>query len=121
MNSTELVDRYCQAWSEPDAARRSGLLRSVWGAGATYTDPLVHAEGAEELLAHIAKVQLSRPGARVVRTTVVDSHHGHARFGFHVVMPHGAIIREGIDIALISPDGKRIERIVGFFGPLEAD
>lgn len=119
MTVTELVDRYCQVWNEADPAVRGHLLASVWGAGATYTDPSVHAEGAKELLAHIATVRARRPGASVLRTSAVDFHHGVARFAWHVRLPDGTALPEGLDIAFLSADGLRIERIVGFFGPLD--
>ena len=66
MDITELIDRYCQVWTESDADRRAELLASVWGATATYTDPSVHAATAEDLLAHIATVQARRRGSKVL-------------------------------------------------------
>jgi hypothetical protein len=48
----------------------------------------------------------------------VDVHHGIARFAWHVVQADGTCLPEGLDIAELSPDGTRIRRIVGFFGPL---
>ena len=119
MATTELIDTYCQAWSDPEANRRAELLRSVWSPDATYTDPTVHARGAEELLAHIARVRERRPGSRVVRTSRVDEHHGIARFAWHAIEADGNALPEGIDLAFLSPDGSRIDRIVGFFGPLK--
>ena len=116
MDTTALIDRYCLAWTEPDAGRRAELLASVWAPTATYTDPSVHATNAVELLAHIAKVQARRPGAKVVRTSAVDFHHDMARFAWHVALPGGSIPLEGIDIAFLTVDGARIERIIGFFG-----
>ena len=118
MDASSLIDRYCAVWSDPSESRRAELLASVWGSDATYTDPSVHAATAEELLAHIAKVQARRPGTTVVRTSRVDVHHGVARFAWHVVQADGTALPEGLDIAFISPDGTRIERIIGFFGPL---
>ncbi len=118
MDVTALIDRYCDVWSEPHAGTRAELLASVWAAHATYTDPSVHAADAEELLAHIATVQARRPGSRVVRTSVVDVHHNVARFAWHVVLADGAAMPDGLDIAFIEPQGTRIERILGFFGPL---
>ena len=116
VNLPEVIDRYCMAWSDPDPNRRVELLSAVWSPGATYTDPTVHAAGAEALLAHIERMQITRPGAHVLRSTQIDEHHGIARFGFQVIGTDGTILREGTDIAFISPDRKRIERIVGFFG-----
>ncbi len=118
MDASYLIDRYCEVWSELDESRRAELLASVWDSHATYTDPSVHAANAEELLSHIAKVQAPRPGSRVVRTSKVEIHHGIARFAWHVVQADGAALPEGLDIAFVSSEGTRIERIIGFFGPL---
>ena len=118
MDASELIDRYCQVWSEPNAANREEMLASVWAANATYTDPSVHAESGAALLSHIAKIQARRPGAKVLRTSRVDVHHGIARFAWHVVQADGTALPEGLDLAFLTPDGTRIERIIGFFGPL---
>jgi hypothetical protein len=118
MDVTALIDRYCRVWNEADASVRADLLASLWASHATYTDPSVHAANAQELLAHIAAVRARRPGASVVRTSAVDTHHAVARFAWHVVQADGTALPEGIDIAFISTDGSRIERIIGFFGPL---
>lgn len=80
MDASALIDAYCAVWAEPDPIRRAALLHSVWARGATYTDPTVDVAGADELLAHIAKVQKKRPGAKVVRTSAVSQHHHIARF-----------------------------------------
>ena len=119
MNAEDLVDIYCSVWSEADPQRRRLLLRQVWADGATYTDPTVHARGEDELLSHIAGVLEKRPGSRVVRASQMDVHHGLARFAWRAIGADGAELREGIDIAFISADGAKIERIIGFFGPLE--
>jgi hypothetical protein len=118
VEASDLIDRYCQVWTEPDADQRKKLLVSVWADDATYIDPSVHAANAVELLAHIAKVQERRPGAKVLRTSAVDVHHGVARFAWHVVEASGNRLPEGLDIAFFTPDGARIQRIIGFFGPL---
>lgn len=119
MDATEVIDRYCAVWSEVDEARRRTLLDALWVEGATYTDPSVHAAGADELLAHIVGVRVRRPGSKVVRTSAVDLHHGIARFAWRAVEADGNALPEGLDIAFLKPDG-RIERIIGFFGPITA-
>lgn len=121
MDLSSLIDRYCQVWSEPNPRIRAELLASVWAANATYTDPSVHAENAEVLLSHIAKVQARRPGAKVLRTSRVDVHHGVARFAWHVVQADGIALPEGFDLAFVTPEGTKLERIIGFFGPLLRD
>ncbi|MDH4987680.1 hypothetical protein QEZ47_19580 [Aminobacter anthyllidis] len=119
MSLTLLLDTYCAAWSTENSEQRRELLLSVWAEGATYTDPSVHAEGADELLAHIAGIQASHPGARILRTSDVDVHHGVARFAWKFVMPDGSSPPEGLDIAFVDADQKRITRIIGFFGSLK--
>jgi len=118
MSLTLLVDTYCAAWSSESAEQRRALLLPLWGEGATYTDPTVHAVGAEQLLAHIAGIQARHPGARILRTSDVDIHHGVARFTWKFVMPDGTLPPEGLDIAFVDADHKRISRIIGFFGSL---
>jgi hypothetical protein len=117
MTLDELIDTYCAAWSDPDPARRREILGGVWADDATYTDPTVHATGLDELLAHIDTVLEQRPGARVVRTSRIDTHHDLARFAWHVVQADGTVLPEGLDLAELSADG-RIRRIIGFFGSL---
>lgn len=114
----QLIDAYCAAWSEYNPARREELLREVWDEQATYTDPRADVQGIAELSALIGKVLAGRPGAKVVRTSVVDEHHGLARFAWRVVQADGTLLPEGIDFAEITSDGK-LRRIVGFFGPLQ--
>ena len=117
MSIETVIDRYCQAWSDPDPEQRRALLNDVWAYGATYTDPTVHAVGAAALLDHIANVQERRPGGRVMRTSAVECHHDVARFEWHAVLPDSTVIREGIDIAILNAAGK-ITRMIGFFCPL---
>jgi hypothetical protein len=112
-----LIDAYCAAWSEFDAGRREQILRDIWADGATFTDPGDHAAGLVELVALIGRALSGRPGAKVVRTSAVDSHRGLARFAWRMVQADGTMLPEGLDFAEISANGKLL-RIVGFFGPL---
>ncbi len=113
-----LVGDYCAAWSEPDPARRREILSRAWADDGAYTDPTVHAAGREELVAHIGRALAQYPpGARVERTSSVDAHHGVLRFAWHMVLPDGTALPEGIDFGELAPDG-RLSRIVGFFGAL---
>ena len=120
MTVEQLIDRYCEAWSLPDAGARAAALTEVWAEGARYTDPGANVTGATALLAHIDTVLASYPGARVERTSRVDWHHGVARFAWQMVLADGRRLPEGLDIAHLSTDGTRIASIVGFFGALKA-
>jgi hypothetical protein len=112
-----IIDRYCAAWCEPDAAKRDAILAPVWGEGATYTDPTVHVVGRAALVAHIDAVFKVYPGATIVRVSSVDVHHAVARFAWKMVLADGTSLPEGIDLAEVAGYGK-LARIVGFFGPL---
>jgi hypothetical protein len=118
MDVTELIDRYCAVWSDADTSRRAALLAQVWAEGAAYTDPTVHAAGGAELLAHIERVLAKRPGSKVVRTSALDAHHDVVRFSWKAMDAAGNTLRDGIDLVVLSSDGAKIERIVGFFGEL---
>jgi hypothetical protein len=54
----------------------------------------------------------------VERTTDVDHHHGLARFGWHIVEADGTTLPDGLDVVALTPDGTKLARVVGFFGPL---
>ncbi len=115
-----LIDAYCAVWNEPDPVRRQRTLDEIWAENATYTDPRAHLTGSTALVEHIGKILAGRPGARIIRTTVVDFHHGLVRFGWRVVQADGTLLPEGIDIAEVT-DGPKLLRIIGFFGPLAAN
>lgn len=79
---------------------------------------MVHAEGAEALLKHIAGVHQQMPGGRIVRTSEVQVHHDAARFAWQFTLPDGNSLPEGSILAIFDSNGK-IARIIGFFGPLQ--
>jgi hypothetical protein len=116
-STEELIDAYCAAWDEPDASRRDAILRPIWADGATYTDPTVHLVGRQQLVDHIGKVLERYPNSRIVRTSVVDAHHGLARFARKKVLANGRSLPEGIDVAEIGND-RKLRRVIGFFGSL---
>ena len=117
-NVEKLVDRYCEGWSASTPTERERILRSVLHGDARYCDPRCEPLPLEALLRHIDKVHATRPGARVLRTSAVDMHHGHARFQWHVRLPDGRSLPESLDIVELTDDHNHILRITGFFGPL---
>lgn len=112
-----LITTYCAAWSEPDPGRRAQLLEEAWAEDGIYTDPTAHMTGRKELVEHIGKVLARYPGGRVVRTSVLDTHHDMVRFTWKMVLADGNSLPEGIDFGKLSGEGK-LRRIIGFFGPL---
>ncbi len=47
-----------------------------------------------------------------MRTSAVDVHHGIARFAWRLTLPDGSSLPEGLDIAFLDPDQRRISRII---------
>ena len=112
---TQLVDDYCSGWNEADPTKRRELMLRLWAPEPTYIDPTVHLTGVQSLVDHIEQVRARRPGAVWHRTGSVDTHHGFARFAFSVMGPDEELLLSGLDIVDLSPDGDRLQRIVGFF------
>ena len=117
MATKETIQAYMTAWNETDEGKRRELLATAWADGATYTDPMAHAAGIDEVIALVSQFQSQMPGATIVQTSGVDEHHGRLRFGWAMKGPDGGTRMEGIDIGELAEDG-RIRSITGFFGPL---
>jgi hypothetical protein len=114
-----VVTQYMAAWNEHDSAARETLLQRCWADGGVYLDPTVELSGADALSRHIAKVQASRPGARLERMSGIDIHHNVLRFLWRLVRGNGTFGEVSIDFGEIGPDGRLI-KIIGFFGPAPA-
>ena len=114
----ETVRVYCAAWSEPNAEHRRELLEKVWASEGTYTDPLSHVEGREALVELIGSFLQKFPGAQIIPSSHADFHHGIFRFAWKFVGGDGKTVNEGVDFGALGTDG-RLQRIVGFFGPIK--
>jgi len=59
----ELVEGYLAMWNETDPVARSVVSERIWESDATYTDPLVVAEGREVIESVVGGVQEQVSGA----------------------------------------------------------
>jgi hypothetical protein len=102
----EIVDRYIAAWNEKDAQRRRELVDALWARDGRYTDPLADASGPEEIAGLIGAVQQQFPDFVFTLGGRVDTHHGQARFTWHLG-PDGAPepVVVGFDVAVLDGDG----------------
>ena len=114
-----VIDRYLESFNETDAALRSELAHEVWAHDGRLVDPLIEAIGPEQIAAAIGALQDQMPGHALLRTTAIDVHHTHARFGWVVAAPDGTVAVAGIDVVTFAPDG-RMQSAIGFFGDLAA-
>ena len=120
MTTDEIVDQYCAAWNETEIEVRRNSLASICTKNGQYIDPRSDLTGLEALVQHIEKIQAGRPGATIKRTSSVDVHHHLGRFNWHLQDQTGNVLLEGLDIVIFSSDLSAIEKIIGFFGPLNA-
>ena len=59
-----VAQAYLETWNEPDEDRRRALLSQHWTATATYADPLMRAEGTQQIAGLVGAVQQRFPGFR---------------------------------------------------------
>lgn len=111
----EVVTLYMAAWNEPDAAVGNALLQKCWADTGVYVDPNVELTGRDALAQHIAKVQASRPGARLEFMSGSDIHHNVVRFEWRLVRADNSRGDTSVDFGEIGPDGRLI-KMTGFFG-----
>jgi hypothetical protein len=113
------VNGYIDAWNEHDVDLRKQLLTQVMTDDGAYVDPNTNLDTRDGLVEYIGQVLGKSPGRRVVRTSNVDVHHSVCRFNWRLIKADGTQGTESIDFIEFASDG-RIQRVVGFFGPLEA-
>jgi hypothetical protein len=116
---TTSVDAYFEMWNEQDADKRADAIERAWTSEGAYVDPLQQATGPDELSAMVAAVHQQFPGQRFRRTTGIDAHHNLIRFGWELIAPDGTTTVAGLDVGIVSDDG-RLSRIAGFMGELPA-
>ncbi|MFI9504615.1 hypothetical protein [Nocardia sp. NPDC052566] len=58
------------------------------------------------------------PALQRLSAIAIDTHHNLARFAWRAAPTDGTPPTDGLDLVEFTPDG-RIQRIIGFFGPLE--
>ena len=114
---TSTVDAHLAAYCEPDPARRSELIASVWHADGALVDPPFEGAGHDGIAAMTDVVLTHYAGHTFRRTTAVDAHHHFARYGWELVNADGAAAGTGTDVVEID-DAGRLVRVIGFFGDL---
>ncbi len=117
-----VVDRYIDAWNEPDAAKRVAMVEQTFAPDGRYCDPLSDVAGAIEIAAMVEGVRQQFPAYRLRRTSPVEQHHDQVRFEWELAGPDGAVAVAGVDYVALAADG-RFRAVGGFFGtsvPAEA-
>ncbi len=114
---TTIIDTHLESLGESNADRRQRLIAAAWAPDGQMIDPPLDGTGHDGIAAMAEAMQGQFPGSGFRRSTVVDAHHGYARYGWELVAPDGSVTLAGTDVAEFTDDG-RIARVVGFFGLL---
>jgi hypothetical protein len=113
-NVNALVDRYIECWNERDVAHRRDLIDQTWTEDGASIDPLVVAEGRDEISATMGAVQEQFPGFTFRLAGPPDTHHNLTRFTWELAPAANAEpLIVGFDIAILAADG-RLQAVHGF-------
>ena len=115
-----LARRYIDNWNEKDAASRRTATDSLWAEDASYVDPLTEAHGRDGIEATIGAVQSQFPSFEFRLAGPVDGHHNQCRFGWELGPAGGEAPVAGSDVAVLTPDGLRLQTVLGFLDRVPA-
>lgn len=111
------IDTHLQAYGEADGDLRTDLVGQIWASDGHLIDPPLDGVGHAGISEMAATVQSHYPGHTFRRTSGIDEHHSFARYEWELVAPDGTTALVGLDVAAIDESG-RLQRIVGFLGPI---
>ena len=114
----ESFDHMLAAWNEADPARVRSHLEVALAADVHFVDPSVDLVGIDAFEANVHRVHEEVPGAVYSRTSEVDEHHGYHRYHWAIHLD-GELLLAGFDVAITDASG-RVEKVIGFFGPLDS-
>ena len=109
-----LINRYIEAWNEPDGTRRRDLVAATWTDDGTYLDPLMSGNGHDSIATMIGLAQQQFPEHRFELSFGPDSHNDRVRFAWRLYGPAAeAPVAAGVDFATVAEDG-RLASVTGF-------
>jgi uncharacterized protein YndB with AHSA1/START domain len=114
-NASTLVDRWFDAWAEPDADRRLAAFGTIARPSVWFRDRFSHVDGLEELLPHVAATQQFMPGFRLARTGDIRHCQGVVLANWVATGPDGQPRGSGTNVFQLAPDGL-IEAVTGLWG-----
>jgi uncharacterized protein YndB with AHSA1/START domain len=114
-NAADLVDGWCAAWSNPDAATRDESLTAIASPDVRFLDRYSSIAGLDELRAHLAAVHKFMPGIRLERRGDVRHCQWHVLADWAAVAKDGTSKGSGTNLFELDADG-RIRLVTGFWG-----
>jgi len=118
-NYPKSFDHMLAAWNEHDPAKVRDHLEKALAPNVRFIDPTKDITGIDafEEMVHEFRKDLI-PDAVCTRASGVDSHHQVYRYDWEI-HSGGELVVPGFDVVETDGDG-RVERVLGFFGPLPA-
>lgn len=110
---SDIVTAYLETWNTTDAAARTALLARHWTPGATYTDPLAEAVGADAIGTTIGAIHQQFPGFVFTQVGEPDAHHRQIRFQWGLGPAGAEPVIIGFDV-VVTDDQGRIDTVLGF-------
>lgn len=118
MNAYDIAETYLATWNERNDVSRAALIARNWSAEPTYVDPLMAAEGAEQLSAIIVAVHERFPDFAFSLIGNPDGHGDYVRFSWGLGPAGAEPIIEGSDVVRLR-DG-RLAEVIGFLDKVPA-
>jgi hypothetical protein len=109
-----IASHYIDNWNDKDPDSRRTATDGLWAQDASYIDPLTEAHGRDGIEATIAAVQSQFPGFEFRLAGPVDGHHNQCRFEWELGPAEGEAPVGGFDVAVLTPDGSRLQTVLGF-------
>jgi hypothetical protein len=112
--ASKLVEGYFAMWNEADGDARRAVVSATWTPDASYVDPMFSADGYDGLDTMVTAVHGQFPGHAFRLTGDVDAHHDRLRWTWALEpVGGGAPVATGLDVAVVSADG-RLSQVTGF-------
>jgi uncharacterized protein YndB with AHSA1/START domain len=111
-----LVDRWFDAWAEPNPDARAAVLAAIADPDVRFRDRYSLTESAADLMPHIAAAQRFMPGIRLTRRGDVRHCQGVVLADWAAVTGDGQERGSGTNVFVLGADG-RITSVTGFWAP----
>lgn len=109
-----IVDRWFEAWAEPDVRARNAVLSSIAAPDVVFRDRFSLLNGLEDLSAHITAAQRFMPGLRLTRNGNIRHCQGTVLAGWKAVDAGGAVKASGANVFSMNAEGQ-IASATGFW------
>jgi uncharacterized protein YndB with AHSA1/START domain len=112
--AADTIDRWFDAWSEPDTPRRDERISGLAAPQVRFQDRFSCIDGLNDLRAHLAAVHRFMPGLRIARTGDVRHCQWSVLADWMATAPDGQRRGHGTSLFVLDADG-RISAVTGFW------